>query len=149
MRTLAITSTSLEQMMEHARRAYPEECCGAIFGAAISGGNEVQAILEIENAAENDHRTHFRIAPHDYLRAEREADRLGLLLLGFYHSHPDHPATPSDTDREYAQPGFSYPILAVTAAEVIAITSWYLPDGAEWYETEMVIATQSPVQTIT
>lgn len=149
MRTLAITSASLNLMMAHARRAYPDECCGALFGAAISGGNEVQAVLEIENQAESDHRTHFSISPRDYLQAEREAERLGLLLLGFYHSHPDHPARPSDTDREYAQPGFSYPILAVTETEVTAITSWYLPDGAEWYETEMVIPTQSSVQTIT
>lgn len=148
MRTLAITSSSLDLMMAHARRAYPEECCGALFGATISGGNEVQGILEIDNEADGDHRTYFSISPGDYLRAEREAERLGLLLLGFYHSHPDHPARPSDTDRAYAQPGFSYPILAVTAAGVEALTSWYLPDGAEWYEKEMVVPSQSPVQTI-
>jgi proteasome lid subunit RPN8/RPN11 len=76
------------------------------------------------------------VAPGDYLRAEREADSRGLILLGFYHSHPDHPASPSETDRRFAQPGFSYPIVSVTADGVAEVRSWRVRDA--WYEEERV-----------
>jgi proteasome lid subunit RPN8/RPN11 len=66
------------------------------------------------------------------------ADRQGLLLLGFYHSHPDHPAHPSTTDRQFAQPGFSYPIVSVTRDAVADIRSWRITDRSAWYEEEEV-----------
>ena len=136
---IEIDDTIIEQMKRHALRDYPHECCGALFGEEIDGRRSVRAAMPIDNVSEEDRRRRFSISPRDYLRAEREAERLGLLLVGFYHSHPDHPARPSATDREFAIPGFSYPILSVARDAVTAITSWRLIDGAEWYEEEEIL----------
>jgi len=123
----------------HARGDYPHECCGALLGTESPDGRVVTASLPIDNLSGEDRRRRFSVAPRDYIRAEREADARGLMLLGFYHSHPDHPAIPSGTDRTFAQPGFSYPIVSVLAGGVEEIRSWRLHDGAAWYQEENVV----------
>ena len=84
-------------LREHARRAYPEECCGALLGQLGSPDGEsasVRAVQPIDNARADERRRRYLVEPADYLSAERTARALGLALLGFYHSHPDHPAVP-------------------------------------------------------
>jgi proteasome lid subunit RPN8/RPN11 len=125
-------------------RTYPNECCGVLLGRASEGPDgpvrEVSDILPIENARELEERYHrFVIEPLDYLRAETAARERGLDVLGFYHSHPDHPAKPSDYDREHAWPNLSYVVAAVAGrpgegAEVRALTSWELSgDRSEFW----------------
>jgi proteasome lid subunit RPN8/RPN11 len=135
---ISIDDDVMEIMNAHALRDYPHECCGALFGAEDEGGRHVLAVMPIENVSDEDRRRRFSVSPRDYIRAEREAERLALALLGFYHSHPDHPAQPSATDRQFAQIGFSYPILSVTRDHVVALTSWRIVDQEAWYEEEKV-----------
>lgn len=139
MRTIELSDEALERMKSHARKAYPDECCGALFGHELQERRRVVAVMEIENVSDENRRRRFSIDPRDYIRAEQHAEEMGLLLLGFYHSHPDHPARPSETDRKFAQPGFSYPILSIISGEFSEMTSWYLPEGDEWYQQENVI----------
>lgn len=138
MSRIVIDRESFADMRAHAIVEYPFECCGALFGEIADGVRRVRSTLRIDNTAGQDRRRRFSIAPRDYLRAERHADALGLALLGFYHSHPDHPALPSETDRRFAQHGFSYPILSVGSRDVVAVTSWRIgsdsPDAP--YEQE-------------
>ncbi|HVZ40640.1 MAG TPA: M67 family metallopeptidase [Candidatus Kapabacteria bacterium] len=138
MAEIVFTEGIVQAMASHALSAYPFECCGALCGNDSGTVRTVLAVLPIDNTSGEDRRRRFSIDPRDYLRAEREAARLGQTLLGFYHSHPDHPAEPSRTDREYAQPGFSYPILSVRTDGVADIRSWRLEPGSEWYSEEAV-----------
>jgi proteasome lid subunit RPN8/RPN11 len=117
-------------------RAYPNECCGFVLGRANGnapdspgdgGGKKAGALVPIVNAREAEEQYHrFRIEPEDFMRAEKEARGQGLDIIGFYHSHPDHPAKPSDYDREHALPFYSYLIVTVERGKAGALTSWEL-----------------------
>ncbi|MDR2612202.1 MAG: M67 family metallopeptidase [Deltaproteobacteria bacterium] len=115
-------------------RAYPYECCGLILGPlpGPSGGGpgdvrRAARLVPLENAREGEkRRRRFHIDPLDFLRAEREAVSAGLEILGVYHSHPDHPARPSDHDLRQALPFYSYVIVAVEKGRARELTSWRL-----------------------
>jgi proteasome lid subunit RPN8/RPN11 len=109
-------------------RAYPNECCGIVIGSIADNNSRVAAdIIPIENAREAGEQYHrFRIEPEDLMKAELAARKRGLDVLGFYHSHPDHPAKPSDYDKEHALPYYSYIITAVDLGVTWDITSWEL-----------------------
>lgn len=129
-------------MQNHAEETYPNECCGFFFG---EGGEEriVTHIQRVTNAKEGDQRRRFRIDPKDYQEAEAYADENDLSFLGIYHSHPDHPAEPSEHDRKVAMPFFSYIILSVQGGETADIRSWRLNDERlfeeEQVETQQLI----------
>jgi proteasome lid subunit RPN8/RPN11 len=108
--------------------AYPDECCGAILGrVGESGEKSADEIMPVLNAREEGERHHrFVIEPDDFMRVERAARGHGLDVVGFYHSHPDHPASPSDYDCEHALPFYSYVILAVGGGKAGELTSWEL-----------------------
>jgi proteasome lid subunit RPN8/RPN11 len=108
-----------------ASEAYPYEGCGALLGTASeSAGRRVTVTLAIPNREWGTPRVRFEISPRDYLAVEDEADRLGLALLGFWHSHPDHPALPSKTDRAYAWQGLLTVIVSVPAGKSREINAW-------------------------
>ncbi|MDR1944375.1 MAG: M67 family metallopeptidase, partial [Synergistaceae bacterium] len=112
-------------------REYPDECCGVLLGRLEeSGAKIVTEILPVRNSREDGERYHrFVIEPDDFMRAELFARKRGLDVLGFYHSHPDHPSSPSDYDREHALPFYSYVIIAVDSGKASEMTSWELtPD---------------------
>jgi proteasome lid subunit RPN8/RPN11 len=94
----------------HGRETYPHECCGALIGRDGS----VSDVLALPNTTEEGPRRRFLVRPSDYREAERRASALGAELLGFYHSHPDHPARPSQYDLDHAWPTFAYIIVSVT-----------------------------------
>jgi proteasome lid subunit RPN8/RPN11 len=123
---ILLRSEAEKRIREEGERAYPNECCGFLLGTA---GEEKRAdrVLPVENAWEAGERYHrFVIRPEDFMGAEKEAAKQGLELVGIYHSHPDHPARPSDYDREQAMPFFSYLILGVKAGRGEDLTSWEL-----------------------
>ena len=126
----------LEEIHAHGREAYPEECCGALLGSSLAGGGRVMRAERTINASEEARERRFRVAPRDYLRLERLADALGLALLGFYHSHPDHGAAPSDYDREHAFPSLHYVVLAVASGRPQEINSWVLSEDRGAFERE-------------
>ncbi len=95
----------------HGEETYPHECCGALVGS----GGRVTAAVPLPNTTEEGPRRRFLVRPSDYRLAEQRASELGGELLGFYHSHPDHPARPSQFDLDHAWPNFAYVIVAVAA----------------------------------
>jgi proteasome lid subunit RPN8/RPN11 len=117
-----------ERIRREGEKSYPNECCGILLGrTGAEGSRVVEDLVPIENAWETGEQYHrFQIEPEDMMRAEREARKRGLDVLGFYHSHPDHPAKPSDFDREQALPFYSYIITAVERGIAGDLTSWEL-----------------------
>ena len=127
------------QIIEHAEQTYPDECCGALLGLEADGVKTVCEILPITNAREQAEQYHrFTIEPDDVMKAERTAMKKGLDVLGFYHSHPDHPAKPSDYDREHALPVWSYPIVSVLSGKAAEIKCWLLSDDREIFNEEAI-----------
>lgn len=137
---IAASHEALEAIREHGREAYPEECCGALLGFFADGKARVTRVERIDNARADERRRRFHIEPPEYTRVERLADAEGLALLGFYHSHPDHPAAPSDYDREHALPFFHYVVLAVASAEARELTAWVLSEDRQTFEPEMLVS---------
>lgn len=107
---------------QHGRDVYPHECCGALLG----DGDRIVATHPLPNVTTEGPRRRFRIDDQDYLASERQARAAGLALLGFYHSHPDHPAVPSQYDLDHAWPTFVYPIVAIRGGEPEALRAWAL-----------------------
>jgi proteasome lid subunit RPN8/RPN11 len=125
-------------------RAYPDECCGVLLGRQEGTGvRRVDEILPTGNARENDERYHrFRIEADDFMRAEAYARERDKDVLGFYHSHPDHPAAPSEYDREHALPFYSYVIVAVAGGRAEKLASWELAPDRSRFEEETVRKTE-------
>ncbi len=120
---------NIEQLMlQDASHTFPDECCGFLFGKEAGEERLITDILVVNNAKEGDKRRRFEIAPRDYLKAERYADKTGLTLLAVYHSHPNHPAIPSEHDRAAAQPFFSYLIVSVMNGALDHVRSRRLND---------------------
>ncbi len=135
---LNISDAARSQMIEDALRTFPDECCGFMFGSETDELRTISAITVVDNSKEGDKRRRFEIRPVDYLRAERYADENGLVLLGIYHSHPNHPSIPSEHDRVAAQPYFSYVIVSVYEREFRSLQSWQLNEQSQFEEEEIL-----------
>ena len=118
----------------HGREAYPHECCGALIGRE----QRVTEALALPNSTTEGPRRRFLVRAADYRAAERRATQLGAELLGFYHSHPDHPARPSRYDLDHAWPVFAYVIVAVDGGQPTALTSWRLCEDRSAFDEEPV-----------
>lgn len=130
---LIVSTPLIEQINAHVEKAYPEEGAGFLIGDA----GEVKEILPLPNAREDEARhNRFEISAEDYMKAELKADSLGLSLIGVFHSHPDCPNIPSDYDREWAQPFFSYIITRVDEGRAVSHRSWRLMEDRTKYEEE-------------
>ena len=145
-RQLTITSAVDAAIRAHGEETYPHECCGALVGRH----DGVTAIVALPNTTDEGPRRRFMVRPSDYQLAERRATELGGELLGFYHSHPDHPARPSQYDLDHAWPTFAYIIVAVAGggadlsrqsaesakadAKAGLMTVWYLKEDRSSFE---------------
>ena len=118
----------------HGQETYPHECCGAMLG---TDGVVLEA-CPLPNTTEEGPRRRFLVSPQDYRAAERHATDQGLELLGFYHSHPDHPARPSQYDLDHAWPVFSYVILSVREGAAQELTSWRLRADRSSFDEEPI-----------
>jgi len=126
---LEISPELLAQIHRHAEAAYPDEGAGLLLGKAEGSLKQATFILALSNAREAAARhNRYLLTPQDYLRGEQEAARLGVDVLGIFHSHPDHPNRPSEYDREWAMPWFSYLITSVQAGQAVESRSWQLAD---------------------
>ena len=133
--SIKVSTEVLNEINVHVQEAYPEEGAGFLIG--VEG--EVKQILALDNAREDEARhNRFLITPEDYLKAELTADKLGLSLIGVFHSHPDCPNVPSEYDREWAQPYFSYIITRVDERKVVSHRSWRLVEDRSKYEEEEI-----------
>ena len=137
---LHLTEELITQIHTHGEQAYPEEGAGFLLGVyADNGTRAVKAIFPLANSWENEARhNRYLITPEDYLKAELAADRLELSLIGVFHSHPDHPNRPSEFDREWAQPFFSYVITSVQSGKAIESRSWRLLEDRTRFEEEEI-----------
>ena len=133
---LVLTKTVDAAIRAHGRETFPHECCGAMLGR----DGVVREAYALPNTTEAGPRRRFLVRPDDYRVAERRAREAGLDLQGFYHSHPDHPARPSQFDHDHAWPSFSYVIVSVMAGEDTQLTSWRLKDDRSAFDEEVVEA---------
>jgi proteasome lid subunit RPN8/RPN11 len=138
---ISIEPQPVLEMRSHAVQIFPDECCGFLFGSESGDGNRtISKIREVNNAKPGDKKRRFEITGRDYMQAEQFALENDLLLLGIYHSHPNHPAIPSEHDRVAAQPYFSYIILSVMQGRIDHIRSWRLNEDAQFEEEKFLSA---------
>ena len=134
--TLRLSAGLVADIRHEGERAYPAECCGILAGHA----GELKEVLQIvplpNRRTDNPHR--YLIAPDDLRRVEVELRHEGHEVLGYYHSHPDHPAVPSAFDTEHAWPWYSYIIVPVVQGRAGQLTSWVLQDDRSSMYTESV-----------
>ena len=144
--SLQIEPATLDEIRRHGAEAYPEECCGVMIGTVVEAGiSRVLRLVAAENTREDAARhNRYLIEPRTILRCQREARGSGHDIVGYYHSHPDHPARPSDFDREHAWPGTSYVIVAVEDGHAVDVRSWRLTDDRSAFEEEPVLAVALP-----
>ena len=128
--SLTITSGVDAAIRIHGQQTYPHECCGALVGR----DGAVTAVVALPNTTDEGPRRRFMVRPSDYQLAERRATELGGELLGFYHSHPDHPARPSQYDLDHAWPTFAYIIVSVADGSASDMTVWYLQEDRSRFE---------------
>lgn len=119
-------------------RAYPEEGCGVLLGTEGSGRRDVVRAVPLGNQREDSRGNRYVISPEQFLAAERAARRDGLDVLGFFHSHPDHPARPSAFDLEHAWPWYSYLIVSVERGRAGDTTAWRLLEDRSRFAPEAV-----------
>jgi proteasome lid subunit RPN8/RPN11 len=129
----------LERMGQHGAEAYPNECCGILLGKERGGRKVIAQVFPAGNGRTDSAGNRYKIVPEDLLCSQQEAERLGIEILGFYHSHPDQPAQPSGFDREHAWPWFAYLIVEVRNGAAQELTAWRLADDWSKFLREEII----------
>ena len=125
--TLRLPGALADEIRRHGEAAYPGECCGALVGRVDGAAKEVLRLSPAVNRRIDDpHR--YLIAPDDLRRLEQEVQEAGQEIVGYYHSHPDHPARPSAFDAEHAWPWYSYLIVRIDHGRGADLASWVLDD---------------------
>lgn len=133
------TSDVLDAIRAHGEATYPEECCGFLLGRTTPAGNEVVAIQRVANRQATNRERRYTITPDDYQAAAKAARIQGLDVVGFYHSHPDHPARPSETDlAEATFPGYTYVIVRVQQGAADELTAWALAPDRSRFDPEPI-----------
>src|SRR5256885_16098435 len=124
---LSISKQLAERIRAHGAETYPHECCGALLGRD-NEPREILGLFPLINRRDDSPRNRFSVTAQDVLDAEKSARQQGLDVVGWYHSHPDHPARPSEYDRDHAWPWYSYIIVSVAQGQPQDMTSWRLND---------------------
>jgi proteasome lid subunit RPN8/RPN11 len=133
---VTLAESVIRDICDHGRGTYPNECCGALIGR----DGHVSEAYALPNTTEEGPRRRFLVRPQDYRTAEARATQQGAELLGFYHSHPDHPARPSQYDLDHAWPFFSYVIVSVREGGPEEMRSWRLREDRSEFDEEKIIA---------
>jgi proteasome lid subunit RPN8/RPN11 len=137
---IELSAAQQSEIRAHGERDYPHECCGLLLGRFTENGAKVCVeTYPISNAREEEaKRNRFLIRPEELIRGERYATAKSLDVVGFYHSHPDHPAIPSNYDLEHAWPMYSYVVVAVKAGEAGDLRSWEMQADRSGFDEEDV-----------
>ena len=125
---------------ESAVAAYPEECCGFLYGSDTGPTVNVEAAISVDNRQQERRTHHYFISPEQYLEGEKFAERSGYELVGIYHSHPDHPAIPSQHDLDGALPGFVYLILSIRQGATSEQKWWELSQDRSTFSEIVPVA---------
>ena len=136
--SLVLRARETEIVHSHLCRTYPEEGCGVLVGRERDGVREVVEAVPLENVREDARAQRYLISPEQFLAADRAARDAGLEVLGFYHSHPDHPPEPSRFDREHAWPWYSYLIVSVERGRIARQQAWRLREDRTSFDTEPI-----------
>jgi proteasome lid subunit RPN8/RPN11 len=123
---IVLSEVHANVLLEAAVGGYPAEVCGILVGNEEAGAGSVTRVVPTRNASDEDRARRYEIPPADLVHEQRAAREQGLRLLGFYHSHPDHPAVPSDHDLERAWSGYVYVIVPVHDSRAGAPRAWHL-----------------------
>jgi proteasome lid subunit RPN8/RPN11 len=136
---LVISKEKLNAIHQNGEQAYPDEGAGLMLGRFAGDEKQVETILPLTNTREDtDRHNRYLLDPQDYLKGEMEAARLGLDVLGVFHSHPDHPSRPSEFDREWAIPWFSYVITSIQQGKAVESRSWLLAEDRSTFLEETI-----------
>ena len=138
METIAVNENLAREIRAHGAETYPHECCGALLGVESENSREVRALHKLVNRRDDSPRNRFSVTSDDVRAADRAAQKSGLEVIGWYHSHPDHPALPSEYDREHAWPWYSYIIVSVMEGKPGTMASWRLTDDRMRFEPEKI-----------
>jgi|SRR5687767_3939925 len=141
---LVIPEAVAKQIESEGVAAYPNECCGLLIGreAGGAGSRVVDRLVPMKNAFDEKEQYHrFTIDPLAMMEAEKTAEREGKAVLGFYHSHPDHPARPSEYDRQHVPPWsfYSHVIVAIHQRKPVDMTSWSMNEESEQFEPQRIV----------
>ena len=137
--TIQIEKQAWEHMQKHAEDHFPDECCGFFYGIEDISGRQISIYKPVNNNKEGDKRRRFEVSPIDYIQAERYALENNIQLLGVFHSHPQHPAIPSEHDLSQAMPWFSYIIISIMDGAFNHVRSWKLNESINRFEEENLI----------
>lgn len=140
---LKISSELADKIRAHGAQTYPHECCGALLGKDVEVADrrvfrEIHALHPLVNRRDDSPNNRFSVTSQDVLDAEKSARQQGLEVVGWYHSHPDHPARPSQYDRDHAWPWYSYIIVSVANRIPEEMTSWRLAEDRGEFESEEI-----------
>jgi proteasome lid subunit RPN8/RPN11 len=142
MNKLLLQANLARQIEREGSQIYPNECCGIMYGRDIAEGRVVDRLEAVPNVFDETERFHrFSISPKQLMEAEKKAGDEAKLVLGFYHSHPDHPARPSEYDRQHAWPFYSYIIVSISKGEPVDMTSWVLDEATETFSRQDIVET--------
>jgi len=137
--SLQLPSNILSQIHKHLEAAYPDEGAGLLLGNTHEDYRQVVSITEMTNSREGVARKRrYLIDPKEFLNAERKATMQGLEIIGVFHSHPDHPSEPSEFDREWALPWFSYLITSIQSGKAANSRSWRLREDRTKFLEEKI-----------
>ena len=139
---LNISKDLADKIRAHGAETYPHECCGALLGKD-SEPREILGLFPLINRRDDSPRNRFSVSTADVVEADKVARGQGLDVVGWYHSHPDHPARPSQYDRDHAWPWYSYIIVSVVEGKPQEMTSWRLNDDREQFSPEEIEIKQS------
>jgi proteasome lid subunit RPN8/RPN11 len=162
--SLRISGKQISAIGEHGAREYPNECCGVLLGSESGGVKHVSELAPVHNIRHDparaqqflpladpereSERNRFLMDPEELLRIQAGARTRGLDILGYYHSHPDHPARPSEYDREHAWPWVSYVIISIQRGQPGDFFSWVLADDRSRFENEPVVIVRNEADAV-
>lgn len=125
---IRLSKIQIEAIKQHGVRDFPHECCGVILGDLVDGVKVVRELRPLSNVHEDGHERRYLVSPDEMLTLMQEERRTKRKILGFYHSHPNHPAIPSEYDRDWASPWYTYIIVSIIDGKPDIISSWLLQD---------------------
>jgi proteasome lid subunit RPN8/RPN11 len=125
------------RIFQQMEATFPNEGGGFLLGAWQADTVHVQAVIAVDNVFETEEQYHrYAMTPQNWMQMEDEADARGLSIVGYYHSHPNAPAIPSDYDREHALPHFVYIITSVQDGQAVDMTAWTLREDRTEFDVQ-------------
>jgi proteasome lid subunit RPN8/RPN11 len=138
--SIKLTDEHRRAIEAHGKQTYPHECCGLMLGRVADGARIVDEVMPVDNARLDSPRNRYLIPPDEVVKGDRYARQRGLDIVGFYHSHPNVAARPSQFDLEHAWPWYSYIIVSIQDGAAAELNSWVLRDDRSQFDQEEIVA---------